>query len=246
MVWTITYGMDQKEEIMPNPITIVGTGPGDPELISIKARYCLERASLILYDSETVGEGVLRWAGHNASFVNTTSMTVEIVVKTLVKGQRKGEKVAWLIPGDPALDPTISRQIAVLKKNGISFSIIPGIPHISYLGATVQMVITKPGVLPALSICHIDENNPSDISRSLAPLSGLSSPMVLHASASVVDQLIGSLVGTWGKDAPAIVISRIGRFDQQIVRTSLQKIPGTISDAGITGSLIILLGKRSK
>ncbi|HEK9100385.1 uroporphyrinogen-III C-methyltransferase [Bacillus pfraonensis] len=113
-------------------VYIVGAGPGDPDLISVKGVKCIERADVILYD-RLVNKELLSYAKPDADLIycgklpNYHTMKQETIHAFLVKYAKKGKIVTRLKGGDPFVFGRGGEEAEALAKHGIPFEIVPGI-----------------------------------------------------------------------------------------------------------------------
>ncbi|PFE04156.1 uroporphyrinogen-III C-methyltransferase [Bacillus cereus] len=113
-------------------VYIVGAGPGDPDLISVKGVKCIKQADVILYD-RLVNKELLSYAKPNADLIycgklpNYHTMKQETIHAFLVKYAKKGKIVTRLKGGDPFVFGRGGEEAEVLAKQGIPFEIVPGI-----------------------------------------------------------------------------------------------------------------------
>ena len=100
-------------------IYIVGAGPGDPDLITVKGLNILQSADVILYTDSLVNEELIAKAKPEAEVLKTAGMHLEEIVDVMVDRVKAGKKVARIHTGDPAMYGAIMEQIALLKKEDI-------------------------------------------------------------------------------------------------------------------------------
>src|SRR5687767_8975234 len=113
-------------------VYIVGTGPGDPLLISVRGHRLLESAGVVLYDHQ-VPEALLRVAGAEAERIDVgpaapRPMEQEAISILLAEKVREGRSVVRLKWGDPFVFDSGGKEALLLREQGIAFEIVPGIP----------------------------------------------------------------------------------------------------------------------
>ena len=109
---------------MKGKVVIVGAGPGDPELITLKGKRAIEEADIIVYAGSLVNREILKYNKKNAKIYNSATMDLEEIVKVMVEGVEKGLKVVRLHTGDPSIYGAIKEQIDELKKYNIDVEIM--------------------------------------------------------------------------------------------------------------------------
>lgn len=157
-------GMDTSASVAPGKVSIVGAGPGDPELITIKALRCIERADVILYD-RLVNSELLQYARGDALRVycgkapGHHAMSQEQINRTLVSYALEGRDVVRLKGGDPLIFGRGSEEALALSAHGILCEIVPGITSASGAAASASIPLTHRGYAASFacvtgSRCH--------------------------------------------------------------------------------------------
>jgi len=106
-------------------IYFIGAGPGDPELITVKAMNILKQADVVLYTGSLVPREVLSWCKEDALIVDSQGMRYPEIFEFLQT--HKDKILARVHTGDPSIYSTTAKQIEFLNENGIDYSVIPGI-----------------------------------------------------------------------------------------------------------------------
>ena len=106
-------------------VFIVGAGPGDPELITVKGQRLLKKADVIIYAGSLVNPAILNVAKAGAEIFNSASMTLPEVIEKIEESVRRGKTVVRLHTGDPAIYGAIQEQMDELKKRDIAFEVVP-------------------------------------------------------------------------------------------------------------------------
>ena len=109
-------------------VYFIGAGPGDPELLTLKAARLIEACPVCLYAGSLVPEQVVAIAPKGAKVMDTAPMTLDDTHAEIVAAHAKGQDVARVHSGDPSLYGAIAEQIRRLKAEDIPYEIIPGVP----------------------------------------------------------------------------------------------------------------------
>ena len=118
-------------------IEIVGAGPGDPELVSVRGKRMLEEADLILYAGSLVPKELTYYAKEGAVVRSSASMDLEEQFEIMKEFYDKGLFVVRLHTGDPCIYGAIQEQMAYFDKYNMSYHITPGIS--SFLAAAAEL-----------------------------------------------------------------------------------------------------------
>ena len=132
----------------PGRVTFVGAGPGDPELLTLKARRLLHDAEVIVYD-RLVGKGVLELARREAKFINVGKegfgrhVSQTEINEHLVREAQLGLQVVRLKGGDPSIFGRLDEELEALNQAGIESAIVPGITSAAAAAAAVKQSLTR-------------------------------------------------------------------------------------------------------
>ena len=225
-------------------IYFIGAGPGAPDLISIRGKNMLEKASMIVYAGSLVNPELLEWAPSGCEIFDSASMTLDEVVDTMKSGVARGfETIVRLHTGDPSLYGAVREQMDRLRANGIAFEVIPGISSFSAAAAALQAEYTLPGVSQTLILTRMEGRTPVPESESIRSLASHRASMVLFLSSGMIEKLCVALVeGGYAPDTPAALVYKASWPDQKILRTKLSDLPRAAEDAGIRKTALVLVG----
>nr|MCU0906823.1 cobalt-precorrin-4/precorrin-4 C(11)-methyltransferase [Paracoccaceae bacterium] len=109
-------------------VHFIGAGPGDPDLLTLKAARLIAACPVCLYAGSLVPEAVVAHAPPGARVLDTASMTLDQTHAEIVAAHRAGLDVARVHSGDPSLYGAIAEQIRRLRADGIPYTIVPGVP----------------------------------------------------------------------------------------------------------------------
>ena len=127
-------------------VFIVGAGPGDPELITMKGHRLLSEADVVIYAGSLVNPTLLDYTKKGAEIHNSASMTLPEVIETIDAAVRQGKMVVRLHTGDPSIYGAIQEQMDELKKRGIEFEVVPGVSSFLATAAALKQEYTLPGI----------------------------------------------------------------------------------------------------
>lgn len=230
-------------------VTLVGAGPGDPELLTLRAVRALQSADVILFD-DLVSRGVLDFARREARklLVGKTgfgpSCKQEDINALMVSLAKQGKRVVRLKGGDPLIFGRAGEELDACEANGIKAEIVPGISAAQGAAASLGLSLTDRKHSRRLQYITGHAQNgqlPSDIDwRALAdpvtttaiymPVRTLAS-LVAHAQANGLDPR-----------TPAVAIARATRPDQQVVRSAIVDLPARLAEAQLPGPVLVMLG----
>lgn len=224
-------------------IYIVGAGPGDPDLITVKGLHILQTADVILYTDSLVNEELIAKAKPEAEIVKTAGMHLQEIVDIMVNSVREGKKVARIHTGDPAMYGAIMEQIAMLKKEGIGYEVIPGVSSVFASAAAIGAELTIPDLTQTVILTRAEGRTPVPEYEKLRELAKHHCTIAMFLSATLTKKIMKELQEAgWSDETPIAVIQRATWPDQKIVRTTLAHLDEDMRSNGIRKHAMILAG----
>jgi uroporphyrin-III C-methyltransferase len=229
-------------------VYLVGAGPGDPDLLTVKATKVIAKAGVILID-DLVGEGALQyvradarvqWVGKRGGCASTPQAFIE---KLLVREAQAGHTVVRLKGGDPTIFGRLGEELNALKKANIAFEIVSGIS--SGLAAAAS---------GAISLTHRDHSHgvvfvtghakPNGDEANIAQLVQSGFTVVVYMGIARAQEITSQLLqaNCAGNLACAIVQSA-ATINERIVRCSLSNLCNTIDEQKITSPALLFIGR---
>ena len=133
------------EAFFPNGgVAFVGAGPGDPELLKVKAARLIGQADLVLYAGSLVPQGVVALARNGAQVVDSAPLSLDETHALLVATVRQGGLAARVHTGDPSLYGAVSEQIRLLVADDIPYMVVPGVTSAAAAAAAFGVSFTEP------------------------------------------------------------------------------------------------------
>jgi precorrin-4/cobalt-precorrin-4 C11-methyltransferase len=134
----------------PPQVYIIGVGPGDPDLLTVKGQRIIAAADTILYADSLIPDRILQQARPDAEIIKTSDRTLEQIVAAIVDRVKSGLIVARLHSGDLTLYSAITEQIHALRLADISVELVPGISAFQAAAAKLQVELTVPTVVQTI------------------------------------------------------------------------------------------------
>jgi precorrin-4/cobalt-precorrin-4 C11-methyltransferase len=145
---------------MLKPVYFIGTGPGDPELLTIKGREIIQAADVIIYADSLVDPTVLNWAKYGTKIFKSAAMTLDETHKKIVESVKAGLMVARLQSGDSSLYGAIHEQMSLLDRDHINYEVIPGVSSFFAAAAVLKKELTVPEVSQTVIITRLEGKTP--------------------------------------------------------------------------------------
>lgn len=224
-------------------IYIVGAGPGDPDLITVKGIKILQSADVVMYTDSLVNDELIAKAKPEAEVLRTAGMHLEEMVNIIIDRVNEGKSVARIHTGDPAMYGAIMEQMALLKKADIEAEIIPGVSSVFASAAAVGAELTIPDLTQTLILTRAEGRTPVPEFEKLRDLASHHCTIALFLSATLTKKIVKELqTAGWSDDTPVAVVQRASWPDQKIVRTTLVNLDEDMRKNGIRKHAMILAG----
>lgn len=223
-------------------IYFIGAGPGDPELLTIKGKKCIDRADVIIYAGSLVNEQVIETRKPEAKVYNSAYMTLEQVLKVMEESAGAGLSVARVHTGDPSVFGAIREQMDALDKMGIPYTVIPGVSSFLGAAASLKKEYTLPGVSQTVILTRMEGRTPVPEREKITELAKHRATMVIFLSVGMIEELCEMLCTSYDEDTPAAVVYKATWEDERIVRGTLKDIAGKVKEAGITKTALTVVG----
>lgn len=231
----------------PGKVSIVGAGPGDPQLLTHKASRALHDADVIVHD-RLVSSDILELARREAEFIEVgkvpggKSWSQDDINTLLVQHAANGAHVARIKSGDPTVYGRLDEEMDALDAANIGFEIIPGITSASAAAAVAKVSLTKRGRNSSFRFItgqDVDGFAEHDWKGLSEPGAAAAIYMGVRAARFIQGRLM--IHGT-APDTPVTAIENISRQDQKIVSATLATMTSAFKAADLKGPAILFLG----
>ncbi|MBJ3763626.1 precorrin-4 C(11)-methyltransferase [Maribius pontilimi] len=224
-------------------VYFIGAGPGDPELLTLKAQRLIRACPVCLYAGSLVPQAVVAEAPAGARVLDTAPMTLDDTHAEIVAAHAKGQDVARVHSGDPSLYGAIAEQIRRLRADGIDYQIVPGVPAYAAAAAALGQELTVPGVAQSIVLTRMSMKSTSmPPGETLENFARSGATLAIHLGIRALREIERQLVPFYGPDCPVIVAYRVGWPDQSFLRGTLSDIRERVRAEKITRTALILVG----
>ena len=223
-------------------IEIVGAGPGDPELISVKGKHFLEQADLILYAGSLVPVELTYYAKPGATVRSSADMTLEEQFALMKEFYDRGLFIVRLHTGDPCIYGAIQEQMAFFDEYGMDYHITPGISSFLAAAAALQSQFTIPEKVQTIILTRGEGRTPMPEKEKLHLLARSQSTMCIFLSASIVDQVQSELMQHYPPTTPIAACYHLTWKDERIYRGELQDLAKIVKENNLTLTTMIVVG----
>ena len=242
--WTVALAIDYKYlREKKGHIEIVGAGPGDPDLVSVRGRKMLERADLILYAGSLVPKALTECHKPGAVVRSSADMNLEEQCELMKEHYDKGHFIVRLHTGDPCIFGAIQEQMAFFDQQGMDYHITPGISSFLAAAAELQSQFTIPERTQTIILTRGEGRTPMPEREQLHLLAKSQSTMCIFLSAAIVDDVQRELLQEYPEDTPVAACYHLTWPDQKIYRGKLKDLAKIVHDNKLTLTTMLVVGE---
>jgi len=225
-------------------VYLVGAGPGDPDLITVRGLRLIQACPVCLYAGSLVPESIVAAAPKGARVIDTAPLTLNQIIAEIEAAHERGEDVARVHSGDPSLYGAIAEQIRRLDALGIPFDITPGVSAYAAAAAALGMELTIPEVAQTVILTRTAmKSSAMPQGEDLATLAQSGATLVIHLSVRNLLEIERQLTPRYGADCPVIVAYRVGWPDEQFIHGTLADIRDKVRAAKLTRTALVFVGR---
>lgn len=222
------------------PVYIVGAGPGDPELITVKGARLLREADLVVYAGSLIPPAVLQYVSPQAALYNSAELDREEIVRLLEEGARADKTVVRLSSGDPSLYGALAELVSELEKRGVPCEVVPGVSSFLAAAARLKREYTLPGVTQTLILTRVAGRTP--VPEDLGALSRHRASLCLFLSASLAEEAVSALLAGYPPETPAALVEKVTWPEERIFTCQLAELAQVARREGVTRTALVLVG----
>jgi uroporphyrin-III C-methyltransferase/precorrin-2 dehydrogenase/sirohydrochlorin ferrochelatase/uroporphyrin-III C-methyltransferase len=232
-------------------VYLVGAGPGDPELLTVKAQRLLAGADVVVYDRlvppailERIRPGAPRIYVGKANGRHT--LPQEEINDLLVTLARGGRRVVRLKGGDPFIFGRGSEETAHLARHGVAFEVVPGITAAAGCAAALGLPLTQRGVANGIRFVTGHACGDADLDLNWESLADPDTTLVVYMGLANIGPICRRLVAAGlAPDTPAIAVASGTTPDQAVCHASLEDLPARIEAVALASPVVIFIGRAA-
>ena len=230
-------------------VYLVGAGPGDPELLTVKAQRLLAAADAVVYDRLVApeildhcrGDALKVFVGKEGSRHPVPQAEINAILAKLAS---EGRKVVRLKGGDPFIFGRGSEEALHLARQGIRFEVVPGITAAAGIGAALGLPLTHRGLATGVRLVTAHKRTDGEIAIDWDRLADPDTTLVFYMGLENLAFVVGRLIESGlPADTPAAAISRGTTPDQRQCLTTLARLPADLADLAFSTPVLIVIGR---
>jgi len=224
-------------------VEIVGAGPGDPELVSVKGKRMLEAADYILYAGSLVPKELTQYAKPGCVVESSADMDLHKQIESMKQFYDRGLFIVRLHTGDPCVYGAIQEQMNIMDQYGWQYHITPGISSFQAAAAELKSQFTIPEEVQTIILTRGEGRTPMPDREQLSKLAASQSTMCIYLSAAIASKVQNELLTHYSPDTPVAVCYKLTWKEQQIYRCNLENLAETVEENNLSMTTMIVVGK---
>ena len=223
-------------------VYFVGCGPGDPELLTVKAKKLIQTADVVVYSGSLIPKDIIKLC-KKAELHDAAKLVREQIFDILKDAALKEKLVVRLHDGDPSIYGAIREQTDNLKKIGIKYEIIPGITSFLASAASLGCELTLPGITQTIIVTRAESRTKVPKREKIAELAKHKATMIFYLSVHLMGDIVREAIkGGYSKSTPVAAVYRASWKDEKVITGTLGDIVKKVRDEKITRTAIIIIG----
>lgn len=224
-------------------VYIIGAGPGDPDLLTVKARRLIESCDVVIYAGSLVNPEILRLTKPGSEIHNSAELNINQIMDIIKDAYERGLDVARIHSGDPHIYGALKDQTSYLEALGIPYEIVPGVSVLTSAAASLGIELTMDGISQAVIIARGSLRIPVPEREQIRKLAEHGSTMVIFTGIHIIDSIVKDLIeGGYSPDTPVGVVYRSTWPDEIVIKGRLSNIASLVHERRIYRTAIIIVG----
>ena len=210
---------------LESKVYFIGTGSGDPDLLTVKAQKIINQADVIIFANSLVPKQILQDVRPEVELIPTGSKTLEEIIPIMIERATSQLMVARLHSGDLSLYSAIHEQMHALAEAEVSFELIPGISAFQAAAAKLNAELTVPELVQTIILTRVSGRASAvPEAEELAGLAAHKASLCLYLAARHVEASQAKLLYHYPADTPVAVCYRVGWQDEKIWLVPLREM----------------------
>ncbi len=224
-------------------VYFIGGGPGDPELLTLKARRLIETADVVIYADSLVHPDIVAFARAGAEVHGSKELDLDQIMGLTLRAVGQGKMVARIQSGDPSIYGAMLEQMRALEAAGVEYEIIPGVSAAFAAAARLKAELTVPEVTQTVIMTRAQGRIAMPPREQLRELAAHGCSLIIFLGITRMPRIVRELeAGGYPANTPAAIVYRVGWEDEQIIRGTLADIADKVREARITRQALIFVG----
>lgn len=224
-------------------VYFIGAGPGAPDLITVRGLKLIEKCPVCMYAGSLVPEEIVAAAPDDAEVTDTAPLNLDEIIEMIRVAHEKGQDVARVHSGDPAIYGATAEQMRRLDKLDIDYEVVPGVPAFAGVAAALKTELTLPEIAQTVIVTRTGMKASSmPEGEQLEVLGKSGATLAIHLSIRNLVYIREALEPYYGDDCPVVIAYRATWPDELYIKTTLAEMKEEVRKHKITRTALILVG----
>lgn len=224
-------------------VYFIGAGPGAPDLITVRGLRLIEQCPVCMYAGSLVPEEIVAAAPDDAEVTDTAPLNLDEIIEMIRVSDEKGQDVARVHSGDPAIYGATAEQMRRLDKLDIDYEVVPGVPAFAGVAAALKTELTLPEIAQTVIVTRTGMKASSmPEGEQLEVLGKSGATLAIHLSIRNLVYIREALEPYYGDDCPVVIAYRATWPDELYIKTTLSGMKEEVRKHKITRTALILVG----
>lgn len=225
-------------------VYFVGSGPGDPELITVKGKRLVEKADVIIYSGSLLNPKLLGYAKKDVELHDASLLNREEIFMILKDAALSLKTAIRFHDGDPSLFSTIREQIDKLEKFGINCEVVPGVTALLGAASSLKLELTLPGHTQTVIITRAEFRTKVPEREKISELAKHGATMAFYLSTHLIKEVVKELLegNVYVTETPVAVVYKATWDDQIVITGTLADIAEKVKKARLIKTALIIVG----
>lgn len=227
-------------------VYFIGFGPGDPELLTLKALKAIKSSQVIIYPGSLISQEMLEFLkreNKEAEFVDAFGKKLEEICQIIKEAYFSGKTVSRLVSGDPSIFSSLMEHLEILRIEGIPYEIIPGISSALMAGARLSLEFTYPEISNSIIFTRLEGKTGGATEEEILKFCETKSTLVFFLSSGLSKKLEDLLKKALSPETKVAILYKLSRPEEKSILTTLDKLSETMEREGISKTALIVVGK---
>lgn len=224
-------------------VYIIGAGPGDPELITVKGARLIQECPIILFTGSLVPKRLFDNVPETTKVLDSAGMNLEEILTIITEAHENNQDVARVHTGDSCIYGSTGEQMRLMDELGIDYEIVPGVSSFLAASAAIKKELTLPELSQTIIVSRVEGRTPMPENEQLADLAKHKSTLVLFLSITLLKKIEEELIPVRGADCPIAIVYKASMPEQKIITGTLGTIREKVKEAKIKSQSMIIIGE---
>ena len=239
------------EKFLKSKIYFVSAGPGDPELLTVKAAKILKKSDAVFYAGSLINPLMLKVIKKGAELIDMKSLNFEEIRArleiVLYESENNKKVVSVLHAGDSSIYSAINEQMNYLEELGIEYEIIPGVTAAFAASAANGTILTLPDVSQTVIFCRGEgRTGKMPKGQEIKSLAGHRATMAIYLSFGLIKPVVNDLLEYYPEDTPCLIAKDVSLENQLLINCELKDVVKKAGEFSIKNMAVLIVGKALK